>query len=124
MNAREAFFEYLRTRQDLILLGEYVNSSTGISAKCAICGNESSRNGGPWKPTPQNLMKGRGCYLCGYKKLAIAKTKNLPKIIRQTKYKHIDKSTGKVFNAFVCKEQIIDSAKQCITKSEYWDRFP
>jgi very-short-patch-repair endonuclease len=124
MSAKEKFFNYIKTRQDLILLGEYVNSSIGISAKCAICGNESSRNGGSWKPTPQSLMKGRGCYLCGYKKLAISKTKNLPKIIRQTKYQHIDKSTGKVFNAFVSKEQIIDGSKQCITKSEYWDRFP
>lgn len=113
----------MASRQDLILLGDYVNSSTGISAKCAICGNEASRNGGQWKPTPQNLMKGRGCYLCGYKKLALAKTKSLPKIIRQTKYQHIDKSTGEVFNAFVSKEQIIEVAKGCITKSEFWDRF-
>lgn len=124
MSTKEDFFNYIKSRQDLVLLGEYVNSSIGIRAKCTICGNESSRNGGPWTPTPKNLMKGRGCYLCGYKKLAIAKTKNLPKIIRQTKYQHIDKSTGKFFNAFVSKEQIIDSAKHCITKSEYWDKFP
>lgn len=113
----------MASRQDLILLGDYVNSSTGIKAKCAICGNEASRNGGQWEPTPQNLMKGRGCYLCGYKKLALAKTKNFQKIIRQTKYQHIDKSTGEVFNAFVSKEQIIEVAKGCITKSEFWERF-
>jgi very-short-patch-repair endonuclease len=124
MSSKKNFFVYIKSRQDLIFLGEYVNLSTGIRAKCAICGNESSRNGGPWKPTPQNLMRGRGCYLCGYKKLAITKRKNLPKIVRQTKYKYIDRSTGKAFNAFVSKEQITDAAKNCITKSEYWDRYP
>lgn len=123
MRPKEKFLKYMASRQDLILLGDYVNSTTGIKAKCAICGNEASRNGGQWEPTPQNLMKGRGCYLCGYKKLALSKTKNLPKIIRQTKYQHIDKSTGEVFNAFVSMEQIIEVAKVCITKSEFWERF-
>lgn len=123
MSPKEKFLKYMASRQDLILLGDYVNSSTGINAKCATCGNEASRNGGSWKPTPQNLMKGRGCYLCGYKKLALSKTKNLPKVIRQTKFQHIDKSTGEVFNAFVSKEQIIEVAKSCITKSEFWERF-
>ena len=85
MSSKENFLNYIKSRQDLILLGEYINLSTGISAKCTVCGNTFSRNGGPWRPTPQNLMKGRGCFLCGYKKLALAKRKNLPKIVRQTK---------------------------------------
>jgi len=46
------------------------------------------------------------------------------KIIRQTKFVHVDKGTGKSFNAFVSQDQIKENAIKCITRSEFWDRFP
>lgn len=44
MSFHERFLEYLRTHADLILLGDYVNSSSGISVEYGICGNKFDQN--------------------------------------------------------------------------------
>lgn len=60
---------------NIIVLGEYINSKTGIHCQCAICGCE-------WDPTPNVLLDGHGCRDCAnrqrsiYKKEYHAKKKN------------------------------------------------
>ena len=40
------------------VLGEYIDAKTGILCKCLIDGHE-------WSPTPNDLLTGQGCPICG-----------------------------------------------------------
>lgn len=54
----EQYVEKLSTKNpSIIVLGQYVNSSTKIMHKCLIDGHE-------WLVTPNNILNGKGCPLC------------------------------------------------------------
>lgn len=44
------------------VLGDYVNTHTGISCECLLCGH--GKNGEDWKPQPNSLLEGHGCPKC------------------------------------------------------------
>lgn len=58
----EAFIEKLhsKNRYDVIPLDEYINTKTKIRFQCQ-CGNI-------WKTTPNTILAGKGCPICGKKK--------------------------------------------------------
>ena len=52
--------EMKEVNPNIEILGEYVNSKEKILCKCKIDNNE-------WCATPTNLLRGRGCPVCGRK---------------------------------------------------------
>lgn len=59
---REEFIEEMKiVNPDIEIIGEYKNSRTGISCRCKVCGYGKD---GDWKPTPSNLLQGKGCQRC------------------------------------------------------------
>lgn len=66
----EQFIEELhQINPDIEILGTYVNDRTKIKCKCKVCGHE-------WESTPNRLLKGHGCPICGRKTVGekLAKT--------------------------------------------------
>lgn len=60
--AEENFYNAMRERDDIILLGKYVRSDVKIKVRCAICGHT-------WDALPGNLKKGHGCKKCAIVRL-------------------------------------------------------
>lgn len=54
---------------NIIVLGNYVGYKTSILCKCMIDGNE-------WSPTPSDLLQGKGCPLCGFRRQSEIKRNN------------------------------------------------
>ncbi len=52
--------------KDIIVLGDYVSSSTKIKVKCKLCGRE-------FEISPVNLLQGQGCSTCNHKRAGINK---------------------------------------------------
>lgn len=50
--------ELLEVNSNIEVVGEYINAKTGILCKCVIDGHE-------WSPTPNTLLSGEGCPVCG-----------------------------------------------------------
>lgn len=61
MTNEEFIFKLEAKRNDVIALGEYVDSNTKILFKCKKCGNE-------WLAKPTNILFGKGCPNCSRKK--------------------------------------------------------
>lgn len=49
--------EIKKVNPSIIILGEYINTHTGIKTRCSICGHE-------WNPRPNDLLQGKGCPKC------------------------------------------------------------
>ena len=55
----EQFVEEMKeVNPNIEIIGEYINDKTKILCRCLIDGHE-------WEVTPHNLLRGRGCPLCG-----------------------------------------------------------
>lgn len=52
-----------KVRQDLEIIGEYINNSTPIECQCKVCGYK-------WFVSPNKLTQGRGCPLCSSTKMS------------------------------------------------------
>ena len=64
------FIEELKQKNPYIeVLGEYVNSKTGILSRCLVCGHE-------WSPTPNTVLRNHGCPKCGLIKMVVKREKN------------------------------------------------
>lgn len=58
---REDFIERIKkVNPDIKVLGNYINSKTGIKCECLKCHHE-------WEPTPYNLLQGHGCPTCNHR---------------------------------------------------------
>lgn len=66
---------------DLEICGEYVNITTKIKCRCKIHDVISYK-------TPKDILKGQGCYKCGYEKLSQARSKDFSEVEKQLKEKH------------------------------------
>lgn len=65
--SHQAFIAELALKNPNIeVLGEYSNYATKVNVRCKICQHE-------WAATPNNLLSGKGCPVCGIKKNADAK---------------------------------------------------
>ena len=86
----EEFVEEMkRVNPDIEILGKYVCNKTKIKCRCKVCENI-------WYPTPNGLLSGLGCPICGRKKASQSRTltdeefqKRLA--LLKPKYKVIDK---------------------------------
>ena len=59
---------------DIEVIGHYEGSSSRVDVKCRRCGRE-------WKAVANNLLRGAGCTVCGYRKVAEKQTKVNPEMI-------------------------------------------
>ena len=65
----DEFREEMREKcPDILVLGEYINSKTGILCRCLKCGCE-------WSPTPKTVLRNHGCPDCANAQRAIYKAK-------------------------------------------------
>ena len=63
----EEFREEMRIKQpDILVLGEYINSKTGVLCRCLKCGYE-------WYPTPNTVLRNHGCPACANEKRSVYK---------------------------------------------------
>jgi predicted Zn-ribbon and HTH transcriptional regulator len=57
----KSFTELMKNvNPNIEILGEYVNTETGIKCRCKMCGYE-------WNPKPHSLKAGHGCPFCSKK---------------------------------------------------------
>lgn len=61
---------------DVEILSEYKNSSTYVKCRCKIDGYE-------WYALPYNLLLGKGCKICGYRRLGEIKRKPHEQFVRE-----------------------------------------
>lgn len=60
----DTFVKELKDKNpSIIVLGQYLNSSTKIAVQCSTCGNE-------WSAFPDSLLKGHGCQECAKKRIS------------------------------------------------------
>ena len=63
----EEFREEMRVKQpDILVIGEYINSKTGILCRCLKCGHE-------WYPTPNTVLRNHGCPACANENRSVYK---------------------------------------------------
>ena len=60
------------------ILGRYVSALTKIDCECKICGHR-------WSATPNNLLKGKGCFVCKGQKISKSRTKSHDSFIYELK---------------------------------------
>lgn len=61
---------------NITILSKYEKDNVKINCKCKICGFE-------WKSSPSNLLQGKGCKQCHYKKLSEIKMKSHEQFIKE-----------------------------------------
>lgn len=72
---KDSFIQKLnKINNNIIIIGEYINTKTKIKCKCNICGAE-------WRATPSKLLWGTGCPICAKKNLQIKENINIQLII-------------------------------------------
>ena len=57
-----------RVNPNIVVLGEYLNTKSGIEVQCSVCGHV-------WSPSPNNLLRGAGCPECKNKGASLRKSK-------------------------------------------------
>ena len=73
----EQFILQMQTiNPNIAILSEYEKDNVKINCKCKICGFE-------WKSSPSNLLRGKGCKQCHYKKLSEIKMKSHEQFIKE-----------------------------------------
>lgn len=75
----EDFINEMKIKQPNIeIQGDYINNKTPIKCNCCICGNV-------WNPRPDQLVRGQGCPICGYKKRIKSQTKSHEQFVKEIK---------------------------------------
>ena len=69
MSEKEFLKKVRELNPDIDIIGSFLGRKSKIKCRCKKCNNT-------WESTPQSLLSGRGCKLCGYKKTAEKITKN------------------------------------------------
>ena len=73
----EQFILQMQTiNPNIAILSEYEKDNVKINCKCKICGFE-------WESSPSNLLRGKGCKQCHYKKLSEIKMKPHEQFIKE-----------------------------------------
>lgn len=63
---QEEFISELKEiNPNIVLHSEYIDSASKVSLRCNICGHE-------WEATPNSLLSGHGCPVCGRKSTNLA----------------------------------------------------
>lgn len=70
-----------KINNNIEILSQYEKDNIKIKCKCKICGNE-------WMATPSNLLRGKGCKQCHFKKLKELKIKSHEDFIEDVKNKN------------------------------------
>lgn len=73
--------ELVLNNPNIEVLGEYFNYSTKVRVRCKICQNE-------WAATPNNLLSGKGCPICGAKRNADSRRKSQQKFFASLEAKN------------------------------------
>lgn len=80
--------ELIEKNPNVIVLGEYIDAKTNILVECKMCGNR-------WEAKPDKLRIGRGCRICGHKKVKKKLMKPVRNIDTGDEYESISEARNK-----------------------------
>lgn len=72
----EFILQMHQKNKDVEILSEYIKDSIKVRCKCKICGFE-------WESTPSNLLQGKGCKQCHFRKLSLIKMKTHEQFVKE-----------------------------------------
>ena len=96
----------------IIVLGNYLNSTTRIEVQCKECGKI-------WSPIPKNLLAGKGCRECKIKQFADTRRKTHDQFLKEL---HEINPTVKVIGIYHSRHEKI--AVQCLNCGYEWSSTP